>query len=140
MSESSNDLQPTVDEVLQAEVVDDVNAPVPVRVVGADVPVRTQDLPRKGGATRTRTVDNVTWQRVLNADHRRAKATVVSIGQNILIALNSAGTQVDASASLWPQLEPFYLTAATELWVKAVTATTSVSVTTELWAMGEGSD
>jgi hypothetical protein len=138
VSESPNDLQPSVDEVLQAEHPDDVSQAVPVRVVGADVPVRTQDLPKKAGATRSQTVTATTWVRLLTADHRRAIARVISVGQNMLVAYNLASTQDDSRAALVPANTWLPSSAVTEIWVKSATGTTVVSYITEMWATGEG--
>jgi hypothetical protein len=130
------DLQPEDLAVLQAE---DAGPEPTVRTVVAKVetPVRTQALPRKAGATRTRTGVTTTPVRFLAADHRRASAAVVSIGQNMLIALVPAAASDPSTMALWPQNVPFILTADTELWVASATGTTTVTVITELWAAGD---
>lgn len=127
----SDDLQPDKDEVLQNEEIPDVA--VAVRI---ESPVRTTSLPNKGGATKTLTIGTTTPVRMVNADHRRAKATFISIGANALFALNNASAQDPSRMALWPQNVPYVVTADTEVWVLSASATTSISVTTELWAEG----
>jgi len=130
----SAELQPGELEVLQAEPITD--PPIRVKVTEIDAPIRTQSLPRKSGGTRTRTI-GTTVGKVLSADHRRAQATVISIGQNMLFALNSASAQDPSTMALWPQNVPYVLTADTELYVASATGTTSISIITEFWAAGD---
>lgn len=129
------DLEPDDLEAMQAETVGP-EPTVRVDVASVETPVRTQALPRKAGATRTRTV-GVTPIRLFTADHKRAQATVISIGQNMMIALSASMAQDPSTMALWPQNVPYVLTADTELWVASATATTSVSLIQELWAAGE---
>jgi hypothetical protein len=129
------ELQPDELAVLQAEEA----GPDPlIRVSLAEVeaPVRTQDLPRKGGATFQKSI-GTTASRQLTSDHRRAAATVMSVGQNMLIAFSNAMAQDTSRMVLWPANVPFVMTHDGELWVASSTATTIVSVATELWATGE---
>lgn len=135
------ELQPDVHDVLQEE---DVAAQsVPVCVVDQRAPLRTQALPRKGGATFTRTapaasgaVRNVA--RLLLADHRRASARLVST-QPFLVAFTETAAQDDSTMCLWPAAQPFVHTATTDVWVGTPVAGTPgvIGVTTELWAEGE---
>lgn len=134
-TDQENILQPDDLEVLQA----DTTGPEPtvrVDVASVETPVRTQELPRKGGTTRTRTV-GLTPIRVLAADHKRAKAVIVSIGQNVLIALGREQAQDPSTMALWPQNVPYTATCVSEIWVASATATTSVSIISELWAAGD---
>lgn len=126
------DLQPDTMDALQAE---DPSL-APAVAVKHEGPLRVQSLPRKAAGTRTRTV-GTTASKVLAADHRRASALIMSIGQNMLFAFNSASAQDPSTMSLWPANVPFTLTADTELWVASATATTSISITSEFWATGE---
>jgi hypothetical protein len=128
----SADLQPDELDALQAEDT----GPQPAVLVKHEGPVRTQSLPRKAAASRTRTIDT-TMRKILSADHRRASATIVSIGQNVLIAFSGASASDPSTCALWPQNVPFTLTADAELYVGSATATTSVSIITEFWATGE---
>lgn len=129
------ELQPDDLEAMQVET-EDPGPAARVQVVGMDGPVRTQALPRKAASTKTRTV-GVAPVRMLAADHRRAVAQVVSIGQNMLFAFSQTGAQDPSAMALWPQNVPFTLTADTELWVASATGTTSISVVAEYWATGE---
>lgn len=131
----TNDLQPGVDEVVQ---LDDVGPEPAIRVSvdGIDAPVRTQELPRKAGATRTRTI-TTTPVRVLTPDHRRASATFVMIGQNLLFAFSAAAAGDPSAMALWPEGIPYMLTADTELWVATQTGSATLSVATEMWAVGK---
>lgn len=128
------DLQPEVDVVLQEEHYDD--AAVKVCVESVKSPVRTQELPHKAGATRTRTVGTAPVK-LLAADHFRARATIVSIGQNMLFAFSNAATQDPSTMALWPAGVPYISLAATEVWVASATSTTSVSYASENWAAGD---
>lgn len=129
------DLQPDELEAMQAEP--DSEPPVKVEVSEIRGPVRTQALPRKSAATRTRTGVGTTVARVLSADHRRASATIVSVGQPMMFAFNMASAADPASCALWPANVPYTLTADTEFWVGASTGTTTITVVTEFWATGE---
>lgn len=129
------DLQPDDLEALQAEPGPE--PAVNVQLVGTMGPVRVQDLPRKAGATRTRLGVTTTPVRVLGADHRRAIARVVSIGQAMLFALSYTSSQDPSTMATWPAGLVFELTADTELWVASSTGTTTISVMTEFWATGE---
>ncbi len=126
-----DDINPDKDDVVQVEEIP-LSEAVPVQVEG---PVRVQLLPRKGGTTFTKTL-TTSPQRLLAADHRRAKATLMSIGQNLLVSLSQASAQDASRMALWPQNFPFVVEADTEVWAASSTSTTVVSVTTELWAEG----
>lgn len=137
MSANDVDFQPDTEEVLQMEP----EGKTPVVDVTVRGPVRTQELPRRAGATFTRTVPamsgTVPALRVLAADHKRARAVIMSIGQNMLVAFSQASAQDASRMALWPANVPFPVTTATEVWVASSTATTSISVITELWAAGD---
>lgn len=140
LSANDPDLQPELDEVYQVEPEMGREAPVGVAVVG---PVRTQALPLKAMATRTVPI-TTTPVKVLQADHRRASATLMAIGQNMLVAFNTASASdplaVGATSSrmaLWPQNVPFEITGDTEVWVASATGTATLTVITGMWATGE---
>jgi hypothetical protein len=134
MSETAPELQPTAEEVLQIEPT--IKEP-PV-TVAVDGPVRTQDLPRKGGTTFTRTVGTTVGQTpLLRADHRRASARLISVGQAMLVAFNAASAQDASRMALVPANTILVITATTDIWVISATATTAISVITELWATGD---
>lgn len=130
---SEPDFQPDVDEVLQIEPT--TEPAVKVKVSG---PVRTQELPRKAGATFTRGVTTaIPDAPLLRADHWRAKATVIASAA-ILIAFSEAACQDPSRMLAWPANVPFYTAAVTEIWAYAPTGTANVSVATEMWATGDG--
>jgi voltage-gated potassium channel Kch len=131
---SDVELQPTTDEALQAEQEPGPGAPVEVTVNG---PVRTQELPRKAGGTRTRFGVTTSVIKLLSADHRRAQAVVIAVTNPIRIALSLASAQDISTMALWPVGVPYVLTADTELYVCASTGTADISVITEMWATGE---
>lgn len=126
------DLQPDELDALQAET----DGPEPSVKVSVDGPVRTQDLPRKQAASRTR-IATTTPLKYLAADHRRASAKVVSFDQDMLIAFNVASAGDPSTMSRWPKGVQYTLTADSELWVASITATSTISITTEFWATGE---
>jgi hypothetical protein len=130
MSAGEIDLQPDVEDVLQEET------PEPAIAVRVEGPVRTQALPRKAGASFTKTITTVA-ERVLRQDPYRAVAYVTSFDQDVYLAFNTASAQDTSRMCRWPRGVPFLSEAATDIWVASVTGTTAVSVSTELWATGE---
>jgi len=128
-----DELQPDKDEVLQVEDLPPTES-VPVRVEGQ---VRVTVLPNRGGTTFTRTLDT-SPKRMVAADHRRRKATLMSIGANARFALSAASAAGSDRMALWPQNVPYIVESDTEIWACADTGTTQVSITTELWAEGDG--
>lgn len=127
-------LQPDELEVLQTEQ-DGPDPVVRVCVADIDVPVRVQNLPRKAGATVSRTY-STTPTRILGPDHRRAQATLVSVGQNMLITFSASTAQDPSRMALWPANVPLIITNDSEVWVAAATATTVISALSEMWATG----
>lgn len=105
--------------------------------VTVDGPVRTQALPRKGGATRTRVVPAAKVQ-LLTSDPRRARVVLMSMDQELMIAYSDAAAQDPSTMTIWPKGVPFECTATVDVFVQcaADAQTTRVSVTTELWAEG----
>lgn len=132
------ELQPDTSEVIQEEADDRVT--VPVCVVEQEAPVRVQELPRKGGATMTKTL-GTTAQRVLTADHRRGAATIIGHGDGLtfLVAYTETAAQAEATMALWPTGVPLVVDATTEVWLSVPanpgTAVT-VGILTSLWAEG----
>jgi hypothetical protein len=129
------ELQPDELEVLQAEET----GPDPlirVDLARAEVPVRTQMLPRKAGATLNRTIDT-NGRQLLKSDHRRASVTVMSIGQNVYLGFSNASYQDLSTMLLWPANVPFVMQHDGELWVRSAATTTVVSLSIENWATGE---
>lgn len=134
----STDLQPDTAEVLQTEEPYGDTHIVDVAVCG---PVRTQPLPRKGGATFTKTCGVLGSAsgavNVLRADHRRAQALLVAASP-FLIAYNDANAQSVDTMALIPANVPILVSATVDVWVAAPAATVAVSVLVEDWATGEG--
>jgi hypothetical protein len=129
-----SDLQPDTREILQEEpdYVMPVNGCVTIKG-----PVRTQELPRKSGATRTVTV-TTTAKRYLTADHRRAWVQLRALdADDVAYAFNEASaTELSTMAEL-PGGEADRLDVTAELWVRAVTGTARIAITTGNWADGE---
>jgi hypothetical protein len=136
---SEIDLQPDVHEVIQEEAPDVLD--VPVCITDQLSPLRVQVLPRKGGATSTRTV-TTTPLRVLTADPRRGRAQLISTAAaNVfLVAFTETAAQDESTMAPWMGGVPFEHTAATEVWVRLPSTGTpfTIGVVTELWAEGEG--
>lgn len=124
------DLQPDLDEILQHEAESAIK-------VAIDGPVRTQPLPYKDGATRTRNIGSTGPTQVLWPDHYRGQAYLVAFTQDIYVAFNLASAADTSRMSRWPALVPMPISCVTGVWVQAFTGTTDVSITTELWATGE---
>lgn len=129
------ELQPEELEVLQAEDPG-VEPIIRVEIARVEVPIRTQDLPRKAGGTIQKTVGIVPIQ-LLASDHRRASARVMSVGQNMYVAYSAQTAQDVSRMALWPANVPFPMSVDSALWVASTTATTVISVITEMWATGE---
>lgn len=130
----NTDLQPELEEVLQEEAAPvHEYAPTPVTVQG---PVRVQTLPQKSGQTKTVTV-GTTPVRILQGDHRRARANILAIGGNMLFAFNMASAQDPSRMCLWPANVAYTHLGDDEIWVAAVTGTITVSIATGRWAVGE---
>lgn len=132
-------LQPDELEALQAEPL--AEPPVKVEVTSIIGPVRTQDLPRKSAGTKSKVVSAFSSTnpliRVLNADHRRAVARIVSIGQPMVFAFNQASAADPTTCATWPANTVLPLTADCEFWVAAASSTTTINIMTEFWATGE---
>lgn len=129
------DLQPDELDVLQAEESGAVPR-IPVSIEGVTLPIRVQMLPRKAGATFSKTV-GTTPTRLLTSDHRRAEARVMSVGQNMYVGYSNAMAQDFSRMVLWPANTTFLMQHDGELWVAAATAQTTISVAVEQWATGE---
>lgn len=130
----ASDLQPDVGEVLQEE-------PYKMAVTGEVSvcgPVRTQELPRKNGATKTRVVGDTAYVQLLDNDPRRGFMLVMSMDAELYYGFTEASMQASSAMSVWPKGVPLTLPVAAELWVMCAEAakTTRVSVTTGLWAVG----
>lgn len=131
---TTNDLQPDVGEVLQEE-------PYQMAVTGEVSvcgPVRTQELPRKSGATKTRVVSDTKYVQLLENDPRRGFMLVMSMDRELYYGFSEASMQDPSAMSVWPKGVPLPLPVAAELWVQCAEAaqSTRVSVTTGLWAAG----
>lgn len=132
----TSDLQPDTSEVLQEEPEYVMSVQGCVSVKG---PVRTQELPRKGGATRTRIVNDTKYVQLLEADKRRGRLTVMSMDAEMYVGFSEASMQApDSAAGVWPKGVPLIVTAAVDVFVMCAEAakTTRVSVFPELWAEG----
>lgn len=131
----ASDLQPDTGEVLQEEPEYVMSVQGCVSVKG---PVRVQELPCKGGATRTRVVNDTKYVQLLENDLRRRKVTLMSMDAEMGVGFIETSMQDASAMSVWPKGVPFPITAATEVWVicAEATKTTRISITTELWAQG----
>jgi len=138
MSHPTPELQPDLEDVLQVEEPEGRETAVKVDITG---PVRTQELPRKGGSTLTRSGIGVLPNalNILRADHRRAQSFLIS-SSAFLVAYGDANAQDASTMALWPANVPLKVTGTVDVWVAASTGTVNVSVVTELWATGEGSE
>lgn len=132
-------LQPDLEDVLQEEA-DPGAVTVPVCLVEQRSPVRTQSLPRKAGATQTRTL-STTPQRYLRMDPRRARVTVMGTDATAAgvfrYAFTQAAAQDPSSMAVWPGGQPLIIEAVTDLYLCAAAGSVTVGIATELWAEGE---
>jgi hypothetical protein len=128
----SNVLQPSVADVLQEEDTSAVT--VPVCITDQKTPIRTQALPRKGGATLTKPI-TATSQRVLRADHRRALARL-SCATAIYVAFSQTAAQDPSTMALCLAGVPVSCEADTDIYVRTVTGTDNLGIMTFLWAEG----
>jgi len=133
------EMQPDDAEVLQVEDPGYAHS-VPVTVAG---PVRTQEMPRKAGATRNRALANGSAAvALLSADPRRASA-VVCADAAFWFAFSQNGASGAAASPQdftgmckWPANVPLRVNTSTDLYVAAAGAAVNVSYYTELWAAG----
>lgn len=134
MSEPS--LQPEPDDVLQIEP-EGVTPPVDVAVVGV---VRTQDLPRKGGAVVPGLITTQALApggtRLLRADHRRAIARINS-PQAFYVAFTMAAAQDISRMAPWPANTVLTVQHDGEVWVVGSQAAQQIGAVIERWAEGE---
>lgn len=131
---SNDDMQPDVEEVLQSEEYEDVTIKVCVEKI--KTPVRTQPLPRKQGATGTKTIDTTITQ-LLRTDHNRASVQIISITEDFYIAFNAQSAEETRSMQRWPKLVPYPVDIDSAIYVRAFQNTTDISFSTRLWAVGE---
>lgn len=128
------ELQPDVDEVLQAEADDEKPYIPPLCVKEVQAPVRVQVLPRKGGGTLTKQL-TTTLAQVLTSDHRRGRTLLVGDGA-FLVAFSEASGQADSAMAAWPANVPLELSTTAEVWAKAAADTVALAVVIEPWAQG----
>lgn len=133
-------LEPDTDEILQVEEEPAPMVPIPVVVTG---PTRVQELPRKSWRGRTIIALGTTPKRILAADPHRALVELYAWTDAILIAPTQFSfgddtytTQEDGSAVKWPQAVVRAIHATGEVWARAATTTTDLSVYVENWADG----
>lgn len=135
MTDVDVDLQPDVSEVIQEEPEAEYSTPiVDVAVCG---PVRTQQLPRKAGGTKTVTLDAITPKHILTADHRRGMAYLVSHTEDFMLAYSKTSSTDDESMARIPKNILFPVGATVDVYVKAQATTTTLSVVQEGWAAGD---
>lgn len=128
------DLQPDTHEVLQEE-------PYVMAVTGSmsvSGPVRTQALPRKGGATRSRLVGDGKPVQLLTADPRRARAVLLSLDKAVYVGYGQASATDASTMVAWPAGVPFECAATVDVFVQCAEQgqNTMISVATEMWAEG----
>lgn len=131
------DLQPDLDEVLQAEE-HGPNEEIPVAVVVEGV-VRTQTLPQKSGSTKTVPIAAAGARpvKVLSADHRRARTQLMAIGGAFRFAFNVGSKEDPSTMALWPANTAMTHLGDDEIWVIAETVAITLSVVTGRWAVGD---
>lgn len=135
MSTNAVELQPDPDEVLQVEPA----GHEPIVKVSQQGPVRTQTLPTKGGATFTKNVPTFpATLHILRADHRRAKADLITSAA-VLVAYGNANAQDPSTMATLPANVRLPVSGTVDVWVSCTTGTPTVSVFTENWATGDGS-
>jgi hypothetical protein len=122
------ELEPDLLEILQAE------APLqclPVRVEGI---VRTQQMPARDRTGRTITVDALGFVPLLRADPTRAFAEITSFDQDMILAYSRNAAVGDTNTERVGKGIRIKISARTEVYVMAFTATTVVSMGQERWA------
>lgn len=135
MSTNAVELQPDPDEVLQTEPA----GHEPIVKVSQQGPVRTQGLPRKGGATYTKNVPTFpNTLQILRPDHRRAQADLISSAA-VFVAYGKANAQDTSTMALLPPNVRLPVSGTIEVWVTCTVGTPTISVFIENWATGDGS-
>lgn len=129
------DLQPELDEVLQAQGDDSA---VSVTVTDIKSPVRTQELPRRGGATRSYTLAaGAVPRRVAANNPRRASIILIAYGGDVYVSYGQQGSQDTMTQARWPAGVPLMLTSTQSVFVTPVTVAITLSTITEMWATEE---
>jgi len=102
--------------------------------VNVDGPVQVHELPSVSAGSRSFSAVSATDAvRVGNRDPRRRVMRIVSIEDNMVYGTSQA--QANAGTGVvWPKLVPLEVTHADEVWIRAATTPTTVSVITENWA------
>src|SRR5215208_3757450 len=113
---SNDDLQPDIQEVLQSEAYEEVSVNVCVERI--KTPVRTQELPRKQGGTKTISVGTSVVRLVPN-DHNRAEIVVTSFTEDIYIAYGAQASEDSSTMQLWPVRVPCVIPLSSPVYVKA---------------------
>lgn len=130
-TEEESEFVGDLDDVLQEEPE---SFQIKAIVTNVEGPVQVQLLPSVAAGSRSwNAVPATEAQRIANADPRRRSCTVMALDQNIYVG----STKQDAESGygvLWPKLVPLVLTHSEAVYVRAVTATTGVSVVVENWA------
>ena len=133
--DDAGDGTPDWDAVEQRDEL--LELPVPAVPVHVDGPVQTQTLPPRTSVLRTITV-TTTPMELLARDLRRQRAVVYSFDQDVIIALRSSeagsGPAFTTAGARWPKGSALTLFGASQVWVAAVTGTTSVTIVSESWA------
>lgn len=139
MSANEVELQPDVDTVLQVEEPYGDQHVVKVEVCA---PVRTQRLPTKAATAFTKLsvgtfTDPRGQQRLLRADHRRARATIIGVS-DFWMAFSQANAGQNTTCVFCPGKVPIIVEAVTDIFVSSTAGFVDISCMTESWATGEG--
>lgn len=104
---------------------------VPVRIDG---PVRVQVLPSRHGVSRSYASAATDTEPVplSGGDLRRRRVTIMSIGATIYVGQKD--DVKSGNAAQWPQNVPLVLEHTEQIYAKAATGTTVISVIAENWA------
>ncbi len=119
-------------EESNAEIQQETDIPleaIPVHVVRA---VRTKELPPTASGVLGFELDALAPVRILTADKRRVRATIIAFTNNICIGTTSA--QALGGGCIWPNLGPLVWAGTEELWVRAAASTATVTVIIDQWA------
>ncbi len=124
-------VEPEFDES-HAEIQQRLDPPIDAIPVYVTRTVRTRDVPPVASGILTFELDALTPIRLLTADKRRIRATIIAFTNNI--ELGTTASQALNNGATWPNLGPLVWAGPDELWAIAATATATVTVIIDQWA------
>lgn len=130
-SKQPNEYTADIETVLQKEEEYEITAP-PIEVKICE-PVETKELPPLRSTYYNLTaVTSGIPVKLLEQDPRRKSATICALDANIIVGSTQADARLNGATIL--NLVPRVINGQTEVWTRAVSTSTDISVQTEYWS------